>query len=119
MHLFPTVRPLHRTRRPRLERRERCGVSGAMDYQQKLAEKLTILNERGDGVLIRMNYIKKVRENRKIYKANGLFNRNKELDFHLICLRLGSFVRICTCVQLLHNTNIYLRVNTVYQLFTA
>ncbi|XP_039654666.1 nck-associated protein 1-like isoform X2 [Perca fluviatilis] len=30
-----------------------------MDYQQKLAEKLTILNERGDGVLIRMNYIKK------------------------------------------------------------
>uniref|UniRef100_A0A7N6AFP5 NCK associated protein 1 like n=1 Tax=Anabas testudineus TaxID=64144 RepID=A0A7N6AFP5_ANATE len=30
-----------------------------MDYQQKLAEKLTILNERGTGVLIRMNYIKK------------------------------------------------------------
>ncbi|XP_043979004.1 nck-associated protein 1-like [Gambusia affinis] len=31
-----------------------------MDYQQKLAEKLTILNERGSGVLIRMNYIKKL-----------------------------------------------------------
>ncbi|XP_029006069.1 nck-associated protein 1-like [Betta splendens] len=31
-----------------------------MDYQQKLAEKLTILNERGKGVLIRMNYIKKI-----------------------------------------------------------
>ncbi|KAM8915021.1 nck-associated protein 1-like isoform 1-T1 [Spinachia spinachia] len=30
-----------------------------MDYQKKLAEKLTILNERGNGVLIRMNYIKK------------------------------------------------------------
>ncbi|KAM9814098.1 nck-associated protein 1-like [Neosynchiropus ocellatus] len=30
-----------------------------MSYQQKLAEKLTILNERGNGVLIRMNYIKK------------------------------------------------------------
>uniref|UniRef100_A0A3Q2UIP2 NCK associated protein 1 like n=1 Tax=Fundulus heteroclitus TaxID=8078 RepID=A0A3Q2UIP2_FUNHE len=30
-----------------------------MDYQQKLAEKLTILNERGNGVLIRLNYIKK------------------------------------------------------------
>ncbi|XP_072308153.1 nck-associated protein 1-like [Eucyclogobius newberryi] len=30
-----------------------------MDYQQKLAEKLTLLNERGSGVLIRMNYIKK------------------------------------------------------------
>ncbi|XP_053172229.1 nck-associated protein 1-like [Scomber japonicus] len=30
-----------------------------MDYQQKLAEKLTILNERGNGVLIRMNHIKK------------------------------------------------------------
>lgn len=30
-----------------------------MDYQQKLAEKLVILNERGNGVLIRMNYIKK------------------------------------------------------------
>ncbi|XP_026203218.1 nck-associated protein 1-like [Anabas testudineus] len=34
-------------------------MSAAMDYQQKLAEKLTILNERGTGVLIRMNYIKK------------------------------------------------------------
>ncbi|KAJ0023948.1 hypothetical protein NQD34_003847 [Periophthalmus magnuspinnatus] len=31
-----------------------------MDYQQKLAEKLTLLNERGSGVLIRMNYIKKI-----------------------------------------------------------
>ncbi|KAM9758995.1 nck-associated protein 1-like isoform 1-T1 [Menidia menidia] len=31
-----------------------------MDYEQKLAEKLTILNERGNGVLIRMNYIKKM-----------------------------------------------------------
>ncbi|KAM9859039.1 nck-associated protein 1-like [Aulostomus maculatus] len=31
-----------------------------MDYQQKLAEKLTILNERGNGVLIRMNYIRKL-----------------------------------------------------------
>nr|XP_020476127.1 nck-associated protein 1-like isoform X1 [Monopterus albus]XP_020476199.1 nck-associated protein 1-like isoform X1 [Monopterus albus]XP_020476271.1 nck-associated protein 1-like isoform X1 [Monopterus albus] len=30
-----------------------------MGYQQKLAEKLTILNDRGKGVLIRMNYIKK------------------------------------------------------------
>nr|XP_057911468.1 nck-associated protein 1-like isoform X1 [Doryrhamphus excisus] len=31
-----------------------------MDYHQKLAEKLTILNERGNGVRIRMNYIKKL-----------------------------------------------------------
>ncbi|XP_028303425.1 nck-associated protein 1-like [Gouania willdenowi] len=30
-----------------------------MNYEQKLAEKLSILNERGHGVLIRMNYIKK------------------------------------------------------------
>ncbi|KAM3878062.1 LOW QUALITY PROTEIN: nck-associated protein 1-like [Diretmus argenteus] len=30
-----------------------------MAYQQKLAEKLIILNERGNGVLIRMNHIKK------------------------------------------------------------
>uniref|UniRef100_A0A4W6EII4 NCK associated protein 1 like n=1 Tax=Lates calcarifer TaxID=8187 RepID=A0A4W6EII4_LATCA len=34
-------------------------VLTTMDYQQKLAEKLTILNERGSGVLIRMNHIKK------------------------------------------------------------
>lgn len=34
----------------------------AMAYQQKLAEKLIILNDRGRGVLLRMNYIKKVRE---------------------------------------------------------
>lgn len=38
---------------------------GTMDYQQKLAEKLVILNERGTGVLIRMNYIKKVRASSK------------------------------------------------------
>ncbi|KAM4613658.1 nck-associated protein 1-like [Polymixia lowei] len=31
-----------------------------MAYQQKLAEKLSILNDRGNGVLIRMNYIKKI-----------------------------------------------------------
>ncbi|XP_060925622.1 nck-associated protein 1-like [Limanda limanda] len=31
-----------------------------MAYEQKLAEKLTILNDRGNGVLIRMNYIKKI-----------------------------------------------------------
>ncbi|KAI4902816.1 hypothetical protein NFI96_006254 [Prochilodus magdalenae] len=30
-----------------------------MAYQQKLAEKLLVLNERGQGVLIRMNHIKK------------------------------------------------------------
>ncbi|KAK6318722.1 hypothetical protein J4Q44_G00099330 [Coregonus suidteri] len=34
-------------------------MSMAMAYQQKLAEKLTILNDRGRGVLLRMNYIKK------------------------------------------------------------
>ncbi|KAM6981225.1 nck-associated protein 1-like [Aplochiton taeniatus] len=34
-------------------------MSRAMAYQQKLAEKLTILNERGRGVLVRMHYIKK------------------------------------------------------------
>lgn len=37
-------------------------MSRGMAYQQKLAEKLTILNERGRGVLVRMNYIKKVRK---------------------------------------------------------
>ncbi|XP_061543206.1 nck-associated protein 1-like isoform X4 [Phycodurus eques] len=31
-----------------------------MENHQKLAEKLTILNDRGNGVLIRMNYIKKI-----------------------------------------------------------
>lgn len=42
----------------------------AMAYQQKLAEKLTILNDRGTGVLLRMNYIKKVRE-----EEGGLLRR--------------------------------------------
>ena len=42
----------------------------AMAYQQKLAEKLTILNDRGTGVLLRMNYIKKVRE-----EEGGLLGR--------------------------------------------
>lgn len=35
--------------------------TGIMAYQFKLAEKLIILNERGQGVLVRMNHIKKVR----------------------------------------------------------
>lgn len=69
MHLFLRVQPLHEIRKLKLGRRERCSVSGAMDYQQKLAEKLVILNERGNGVLIRMNHIKKVREGRKIYSG--------------------------------------------------
>lgn len=50
------------------------GVSGAMDYQQKLAEKLVILNERGNGVLVRMNYIKKVSE------SKWVSDKKKELD---------------------------------------
>ncbi|XP_075997106.1 nck-associated protein 1-like [Genypterus blacodes] len=37
-----------------------------MDYQQKLGEKLTILNERGSGVLVRMNYIKKTCSDSKL-----------------------------------------------------
>uniref|UniRef100_A0A3P9L8U9 NCK associated protein 1 like n=1 Tax=Oryzias latipes TaxID=8090 RepID=A0A3P9L8U9_ORYLA len=37
-----------------------------MDYQMKLAEKLTVLNERGQGVLIRMNYIKKLCSHSKL-----------------------------------------------------
>lgn len=41
-----------------------------MDYQQKLAEKLTVLNERGQGVLIRLNYIKKVRGMRAVTCVN-------------------------------------------------
>ncbi|MGH0167499.1 UNVERIFIED_CONTAM: hypothetical protein FKN15_062155 [Acipenser sinensis] len=38
---------------------ESLAVYRTMAYQHKLAEKLTILNERGRGVLIRINYIKK------------------------------------------------------------
>uniref|UniRef100_A0AAY4EQI0 Nck-associated protein 1-like n=1 Tax=Denticeps clupeoides TaxID=299321 RepID=A0AAY4EQI0_9TELE len=37
-----------------------------MAYQHKLAEKLTILNDRGRGVLIRMNYIKKACSDSKL-----------------------------------------------------
>lgn len=69
MRLFLRVQPLHETRKSGLGWRERCSVSGAMDYQQKLAEKLVILNERGNGVLTRMNHIKKVRESWKIYNG--------------------------------------------------
>lgn len=57
----------------------------AMDYQQKLAEKLTILNERGNGVLIRMNYIKKVRE-----KEEEL--RDKWCDLHRREIRNFLFI---------------------------
>lgn len=83
VHLFLRVQPLHEIRRPRLKRRERCSASGAMDYQQKLAEKLIILNERGNGVLIRMNYIKKVRESRHDFfwqVVCATKTRKKELD---------------------------------------
>lgn len=47
-----------------------------MEYQQKLAEKLVILNERGNGVLVRMNYIKKVRESKCVSDRD----KKKELD---------------------------------------
>ncbi|KAM4587109.1 nck-associated protein 1-like [Odontesthes bonariensis] len=48
-----------------------------MDYQQKLAEKLTILNERGNGVLIRMNYIKKLCADPKLRPS---FLTNKAME---------------------------------------
>ncbi|XP_072237966.1 nck-associated protein 1-like [Leuresthes tenuis] len=48
-----------------------------MDYQQKLAEKLTILNERGNGVLIRMNYIKKICADPKLRPS---FLTNKAME---------------------------------------
>lgn len=84
MHLFLRVQLLREIRRPRLERRERCSASGVMDYQQKLAEKLVILNERGNGVLIRMNYIKKVSKRRNIFISYATERRKKELQFNLI-----------------------------------
>lgn len=49
-----------------------------MDYQQKLAEKLVILNERGKGVLVRMNYIKKVRD------SKWVSDRDKKKELHFI-----------------------------------
>lgn len=90
----------HQNRRPRFGQRERCGVSGAMDYQQKLAEKLVILNERGNGVLIRMNYIKKVRASTK----TSLQTRKR--NFAHACFNMP-----CQFVKLLHKTGIYLTVN--------
>lgn len=98
----------HQNRRPRFGRRERCGASGAMDYQQKLAEKLVILNERGSGVLIRMNYIKKVRASTKtsLHRLNR--NQKKELCSFLTCFNTD---KACQFVKLLHKTRIYLTVN--------
>lgn len=71
VHLFLWVSLRLQRRRPRLSWRERRSVTGTMDYQQKLAEKLVILNERGNGVLIRMNYIKKVRASRKSHSLTA------------------------------------------------
>ena len=61
---FNGEREREERQRERERERERGGghLSCTMAYQQKLAEKLLILNERGSGVLIRMNYIKKVRK---------------------------------------------------------
>lgn len=81
MHLFLRVELLREIRRPRFERRERCSISGVMDYQQKLAEKLVILNERGNGVLIRMNYIKKVSQRRNIFNSYATERRKKGTSF--------------------------------------
>nr|ACO14045.1 Nck-associated protein 1-like [Esox lucius] len=60
-----------------------------MAYQQKLAEKLTILNDRGVGVLLRMNYIKKVRE-RGVGPLRGMANIKKRNQTRN--LRVLSFV---------------------------
>lgn len=84
MRLFLRVQPLHETRKSRLGQREKCSVSGAMDYQQKLAEKLVILTERGNGVLTRMNHIKKVRES-----WNGTSQKKKK-GTGLLSHRLGN-----------------------------
>lgn len=64
-----------------------------MDYQQKLAEKLVILNERGNGVLVRMNYIKKVRESkwmsdRDKKKELDLIHHEKNQNVSLICHKM-------------------------------
>lgn len=102
---FTGFKPLRRTR-PRLGRRERHLVPRAMDYQQKLAEKLTILNERGNGVLIRMNYIKKVRGKRGRVKRQMVWStkmRNKELLVYLI------YFGVNTSYQTI---KMYLRANT-------
>lgn len=101
MHLFLRVQPLHEIRRPRLKRRERCSVSGAMDYQQKLAEKLIILNERGNGVLIRMNYIKKVRESRTISFGKWSVQQKREkrnLTLDLMLLETDQNLSVRTVI---------------------
>lgn len=76
LHLSPGVQTPEKSRRPRRKLRKGRGESEAMAYQQKLAEKLIILNERGNGVLIRMNYIKKVRET-KISSTNDASRRGE------------------------------------------
>ncbi|XP_066564392.1 nck-associated protein 1-like [Amia ocellicauda] len=52
-------------------------MSRTMTYQHKLAEKLTILNERGQGVLVRMNYIKKMCSDPKL-KPSCLTEKSME-----------------------------------------
>lgn len=69
-----------------------------MDYQQKLAEKLVILNERGNGVLVRMNYIKKVRESKWMSdwdkkKELDLIHHEKNQNVSLICHKM-QIIRI-------------------------
>lgn len=61
-----------------------------MDYQQKLAEKLVILNERGNGVLVRMNYIKKVRE------SKWVSDREKKKEHDLIHQETNQYVSFRT-----------------------
>lgn len=60
-----------------------------MDYQQKLAEKLVILNERGKGVLVRMNYIKKVRDSESYVtetrKRNLTSYTEKRIKMYPLC----------------------------------
>lgn len=53
-----------------------------MAYQLKLAEKLVVLNERGRGVLIRMNHIKKVRNIQILFKKYDENRRKMFLPFY-------------------------------------
>ncbi|XP_077459240.1 nck-associated protein 1-like [Stigmatopora argus] len=76
---------------------------GTMEVHQKLAEKFTILNERGNGVLIRINYIKKICADPKL-RPRILSDKNMEPAIKYISKKFPTIdfrgtVQSLTCIQ--------------------
>ncbi|KAL0977917.1 hypothetical protein UPYG_G00163190 [Umbra pygmaea] len=95
-------------------------MSMTMAYQQKLGEKLLILNDRGLGVLLRMNYIKKTCLDPKL-RPQCLTDKNMESSVKYINKKFPNIdfrgnSQHLTCVQR-QKSEVLLNLSSYYESF--